>query len=189
MISIYHPKFMCWEWDEYIDGKSAIVTDCACFVEKFLEEGVNDGVIEGVVREGNKRLPFMVDSVNYRFCYFDPLMEYKRAYNNGKDVYFKLFESDDWFLIDKDDFAWSDNYEYIIREKSHKITERQLAMWLASGKGEYKIKNNNSNFVRQYYWYSEEHGDEKVANILVRRWSDSKWSEPTVEYCFPEVTA
>lgn len=186
MISIYHPKFMHWEWDEFLDGKSAIVTDNACFVEEFLDEGVNNGVIEGVVREGNNCNPFKVDGIKYRFCYFDPHLEYKRAYNEGKDVYFKLFENDDWFLIEKDNFAWGDNYQYEIRERSQRMTKRQLAMWLACGKGEYKVKNNGSLLVSQHYSYSEDRDDEEVADILVRRWSDSKWSEPTVEYCFPE---
>lgn len=60
-----------------------------------------------------------------------------------------------------------------------KVTNRELACWLAGGNGEAKIVNN----VFIHWTYGEIEADKNVEdNVSVRRWDDTEWHKPTREY-------
>jgi hypothetical protein len=64
-----------------------------------------------------------------------------------------------------------------------RATNRELARWLAQGKGEYtdpkaEFYNNFSSFS-----YEECNKDVEVyVNFKVRKWNDTEWHEPDVQY-------
>jgi hypothetical protein len=67
--------------------------------------------------------------------------------------------------------------------KPRRATNRELARWLAQGNGEYT--NPKSDYYNNYSSFSYEECDkdnEIYANFKVRKWSDTEWHEPTVEY-------
>jgi hypothetical protein len=67
--------------------------------------------------------------------------------------------------------------------KPRRATNRELARWLAQGNGEYT--NPKSDYYNNYSSFSYKECDkdnEIYANFKVRRWEDTEWHEPTVDY-------
>lgn len=74
----------------------------------------------------------------------------------------------------------------ILKEKEEKdrhITNKELAMWLAQGKGQ--VQDMRTGRISTNYYYFE-YDDSQVdyMNIAVRKWGDDKWNYPTYGYCF-----
>ena len=60
-----------------------------------------------------------------------------------------------------------------------KVTNRELACWLAGGNGEAKIVND----VFIHWTYGEIEADKNVEdNVSVRKLDDTEWHKPTREY-------
>lgn len=67
--------------------------------------------------------------------------------------------------------------------KPRRATNRELAKWLAQGKGEYT--NPKAEYYDNYssFSYKECNKDEEVyVNFKVRKWDDAEWHEPDVQY-------
>jgi hypothetical protein len=64
--------------------------------------------------------------------------------------------------------------------KPRRATNRELAKWLVTGIGEYR---NQIGLVSNYYTYDESETDMEVCSYFtVRKWDDTDWHEPTVDY-------
>lgn len=67
-------------------------------------------------------------------------------------------------------------------------TNRELAKWLAQGKGEWKYEHEpdsklESNFASINYLYEDSSACNFVSTkTKVRKWSDTEWHKPDVEY-------
>lgn len=62
-------------------------------------------------------------------------------------------------------------------------TNRELARWLAQGNGELADKTDNYNLAYTNYDYLIDRSEEFVSDsIEVRKWDDTEWHEPTVDY-------
>ena len=72
--------------------------------------------------------------------------------------------------------------------KPRRATNRELAKWLAQGNGEWKWGGSNSCFTNGYYYSctSDDANRPVSDDILVRKWDDTQWHEPTVDYLFGE---
>lgn len=69
--------------------------------------------------------------------------------------------------------------------KPRRATNRELSRWLAQGNGEFT--NPQADFYNNYasFSYEECNKDKEVyANFKVRKWSDTEWHEPDVDYLF-----
>lgn len=67
--------------------------------------------------------------------------------------------------------------------KPRRATNRELARWLIEGKAQ--IRHNDSDMVYVGWNYKEFEDDLPCSNnVLVRKWSDTEWHEPTVDYLF-----
>lgn len=79
----------------------------------------------------------------------------------------------------------------ILEEDEPLMTNRQLAEWLAKGKGEYTYETSSLAF--NYWQYSKGNEDNKSVGgyIFIRRWNDTEWSRPTKaiyeEDCIPNT--
>lgn len=60
-------------------------------------------------------------------------------------------------------------------------TNRELARWLAQGNGELNIHNTG---IHTYFNYTTENANSECKDVIfkVRKWSDSEWHNPDVEY-------
>lgn len=62
-----------------------------------------------------------------------------------------------------------------------RATNRELAKWLVQGNGQYK--KSGGEMLWTEHPYNIEYDDEECSNlILVRKWGDKEWHEPTREY-------
>ena len=69
--------------------------------------------------------------------------------------------------------------------KSRRATNRELARWLAQGDGEWKLEGpvSDEDQCSSDYVYFEKYENYKLdCDVLVRKWSDTEWHEPTVDY-------
>lgn len=66
-----------------------------------------------------------------------------------------------------------------ILEDEPLMTNRQLAEWLARGKGEYTLEKSLGTYSHYDYPRTKEHGS-VPDNILIRRWKDTNWMKPTM---------
>lgn len=78
------------------------------------------------------------------------------------------------------DVLWSHAYPIEWNKKPKKrMTNRELAMWLAKGNGQVKYATG---YVSAYHGYAEgiDH-EETQEEIKVRKWDSTEWVEPTVD--------
>lgn len=61
-------------------------------------------------------------------------------------------------------------------------TNRELAKWLAQGNGEWCNCIGDSSRAAIEWWYDQGHSETKANNVFVRKWDDTEWHEPTVDY-------
>jgi hypothetical protein len=77
-------------------------------------------------------------------------------------------------------------YEYCaeIPEKSAPriATNRELAKWLAQGKGEWCNCIGDNQRAAIEWWYDQGYSEKAAKNVFVRKWSDTEWHAPDVEY-------
>lgn len=66
--------------------------------------------------------------------------------------------------------------------KSRRATNRELSKWLAKGHGEYTNTLCCSTSYITYEYFLDSAESEVSENILVRKWDDVDWHEPTVDY-------
>lgn len=73
--------------------------------------------------------------------------------------------------------------------KPRRATNRELSRWLAQGNGEVCNEADDSVMTTYSYEYDVDNpqkydNDEVWDALYVRKWSDTEWHEPTVEYLF-----
>lgn len=66
--------------------------------------------------------------------------------------------------------------------KPRRVTNRELSKWLAKGHGEYTNTVCCSTSYITYEYFLDSAESEVSENILVRKWNDVDWHEPTVDY-------
>ena len=70
------------------------------------------------------------------------------------------------------------------------ITNKELAEWVASGKGAWMHEPSHSGTVYTTYWYDPAKADwpicinEEGQRIVVRKFGDTEWHSPIPSYCF-----
>ena len=75
---------------------------------------------------------------------------------------------------------WQHCAEIPEESKPRRATNRELSNWLVVGKGEYR---NQIGLVSNYYTYDESETNMEVcSHFKVRKWIDTEWHEPTVDY-------
>lgn len=88
--------------------------------------------------------------------------------------------SDDILFI-TDHSVWTHGAEIPEEPKPRRATNRELAEWLAKGNGQ---KSGNKGIVACIsYSYGHLADDCEIdKNVVVRKWGDCLWHEPTVDY-------
>lgn len=67
-------------------------------------------------------------------------------------------------------------------EKNRYLTNKELAMWLSKGNGQFI--NKRTGIIGCNHVYNTDDNMELDYNFMVRRWGDKKWYDPTYNYCF-----
>ena len=66
--------------------------------------------------------------------------------------------------------------------KPRRATNRELSKWLSKGHGEYTNTVCCTTSYTTYEYFLDSAESEVSENILVRKWDDADWHEPTVDY-------
>jgi hypothetical protein len=125
--------------------------------------------------------PFQSNDDGWKFFYYDPHLEVKRAYLKGKTIQRKTPEG---IWVDCIfNCSWETDVEYRIKPEAETKTEtpmtnREVAEWLAKGNGEILSLSNMRNHILNY----SELAEKLLCEHLIRKWSDSEWHKPTKEY-------
>lgn len=71
-----------------------------------------------------------------------------------------------------------------IPEKSElrRVTNRELAKWLAQGNGEWCNIRTSTSICSNYSYCYNDSNNLLTDTIRVRKWDDTEWHEPTVDY-------
>lgn len=81
-------------------------------------------------------------------------------------------------------YRWLHCAEIPEEPKPGRVTSRELAKWLAQGNGEWCMKNGTGQIgANTNYGYGIYEENQNVTDgVLVRKWEDTEWHEPTVDY-------
>ena len=125
--------------------------------------------------------PFQSNRDDWKFFYYDPNLECKRAfYLENKKIQRKDI-SGDW--VDDLEPKWYSNYGYRIKpetkeETETRLTNRQVAEWLAKGNGEILSWGN----MRSQFLNYSELAEKLLCECKIRKWNDTEWHVATKDY-------
>lgn len=93
-------------------------------------------------------------------------------------------------VVATDETFWQSCFRIPDPPKPRRATNRELARWLAQGNGERILERTAG--MAEHYWNYEDGCEDEPANgydssdneLKVRKWSDTEWHEPTVDYLF-----
>lgn len=119
-MELFDKKFVYLEWDDKLKGKKVFIGDTL----PQLRVSVNGHCdsLQGMSKNisDDSFYPFISPcGTRYAMVYYDPLYEYKQAYNQGKkvEVYGFVGISRAWIEV-KDDWKWEENYEYRVKPET-----------------------------------------------------------------------
>jgi len=107
-----------------------------------------------------------------------------QAYIDGKKIQIADKGCKDWEnYIGEPLWDW-DTFDYRIKpeEKPKKMTNRQLAEWLAKGNGEHSYGEGKDDPAFTYWSYDQEEMNLPIEEeVVIRPWGSDEWIEPTVD--------
>lgn len=68
--------------------------------------------------------------------------------------------------------------------KPRRATNKEVSKWLAQGNGqcEFHTCDNSRGPIKTYWEYIGPDNNAVVSGVYVRKWGDTEWQEPTVDY-------
>ena len=116
MEQLYNKKYVYFEWDDELEGKEGFFNDSINTLKEIVED--NRTSHHGkIIKNSDPNCPYPFKIKNdsgycnsaYKFCYYDPDYEVKKAFMDGETIQAR-FKSDDghyceWFDINKDTFS------------------------------------------------------------------------------------
>lgn len=181
-MSKFNKKYVHFMWSDELEGKKVFYADDITT----LIMDVADGNDMDIVKKGEFTCaPFEVNRDCWKFVYFDPYYELKRAHEQGKILQVKNDFTGEWVDKNVDDIYWgfADQYEIRIKpEESKPVTNRELARWLAQGNGEYYEDDCDGWESHRCIEYQYEQDNLPVSKVMVRKWEDEEWHLPTRAY-------
>lgn len=68
--------------------------------------------------------------------------------------------------------------------KPRRATNRELARWLAQGNGEWVVSRSSDAISSDFLYHGIDSEKPVDDTIVVRKWSDTEWNEPMVDFLF-----
>ena len=99
---------------------------------------------------------------------------------NELEVYAVTSRKD--FPVICENASWRHCAEIPEVHESKLVTYRELARWLAKGNGEVKNSGTICPNWNYYDYYDDEENKPVKDSLLVRKWDDTEWHKPTIEY-------
>lgn len=180
----FDKKYVHFMWTDILKGKKVFYGDYIGNLKSSVEEH-DLSFVGTVIDTYNENYPFYMKEKEdyYSFCYYDPYYELKLAYEQGKVIQHFKTCAKVWIDVTSE-LGWTDNPEnYRIKpEESKPVTNRELARWLAQGNGEYYEYDCDGWESHRCLEYQYEQDNLPVSNVMVRKWEDEEWHQPTRDY-------
>lgn len=86
-MELYNKEFVYFDWDDKLDGKQVMVSDDIYKLKRYVNgEEINTYEVS---KSSDDKYPFRISGTAFRFCYYDPHYEFRKAYLEGKQLQFK----------------------------------------------------------------------------------------------------
>lgn len=121
--------------------------------------------------------PQIVDPPKEMLVWSDDMVKMNKE--PQKETVYAVVKLGTHFVAITSSYQWGYCAEIPEEPKPRRATNRELAKWLAQGKGE---QNEEDWVVTAYAYKSYEANVEVSDKIKVRKWDDTDWHEPTVDY-------
>lgn len=127
-MELFNEKYVHFIWNDELEGKKGFFADDVDDLYNRVKSNFA-GYYNTV--SGSERIayPFKMNGVPYRFFYYDPFYEIKKAYIEGKQIQYKFNDEPKWYDINDADMAdiesaglsWfdDDECEYRIKPENH----------------------------------------------------------------------
>ena len=115
MMGLFDKKFVHFMWDDELKGKKCFIADEIDDLRGIVENGAEFD-LRIVLSSGNESAPFQPAKGVYawRFAYYDPNYEVKKAYNKGKRIQVTPKGTDKWVDLHCKP-TWDVNLEYRVK--------------------------------------------------------------------------
>lgn len=180
----FEKEFVRFMPDDELKGKKVIYADDTITLQarvlKYVSgNGEHFFAIVTDVRE--EELPFGVNGNIWRFVYYDPYLELKKAHKQGKVI--ELYNESDyeWFPLEEEPDWYFDPSHYRIA-KEPLITNKEFARWAGSNLGQWKYEEQVTVHAGCFYYVLSIEDEPIMPDILVRKWDDTEWVKPTRAY-------
>lgn len=112
--------------------------------------------------------------------YTAEMIKVMQAFQEGKEIETRIravphyTDPQPWFSANTPAWDWA-HQEYRVKQTA-RMTYRELAEWLAKGKGQWKFKDGSSTHIT----YPQELDDGEVpSTYTIRHWNSDGWVTPT----------
>lgn len=176
-MELFDKKFVHFMWEDELRGKDCIIDDNIDGLKSHVNDYSDDHTTR-VIDSENTVFPFHEpDGNDWRFCYYDPNYECKRAFAEGKTIQFKNYY-DIWEDLIPEYNDWNEDTEYRIKpDEPRRMTNRELARWLAKGNGQVRLRSGD---IRTSLIYTKD--DSYVSDgMMIRGWDEEEWHEPVIK--------
>ena len=117
--------------------------------------------------------------VGKKYWYSDSIVLLKKHVENNNSSFVGEFDSvKSSYYFMTNGISWNFLYPYEEPPKQ-RMTNRQLAEWLAKGNGEYRHVDDS--YTYSYYVYDNRYANNEVYDRVIRPWDSEEWVEPTVD--------
>lgn len=178
----FDAKFVHFMWKDELYGEKAFFSNDIDQLKHYVE--FNDTDRMGSVQYSfEKSNPFKMDESgkHFKFVYFDPHYELKRAFEKGEKIEVDFFNNGKWTVITNP--TWDNEPErYRIKKnedyreekpKTKLVTNRAFSQWLILGNGEYLTPDCE---VSTFWTYDRGAENEYVdSSVLIRKWDSNEW--------------
>lgn len=161
----FEDKYVHFRWTNELEGKM-------CFVADDLEE-LHIEFIQGlrgrcaVTRHESEAYPFETEHNCYRFCYYDPNLECKIAFEEGKKIQFKSLVDGTWCDCSnmKDSDSWDDQFEYRVKPTKLEWQDLKIGDVIETFEGPHRMAmvteidfdgDGGYHIYAADYWYTDE---------------------------------
>lgn len=120
-MTLFDKRFVHFMWNDELEGKTGIMSnDIKC-----LHDYVNNNktCTELIEHSGDESQPFKTtDGIKFRFAYYDPNYEVKKAFNEGKKIQYKALVTGRWCDFDHKlgPCLWNDTTKYRVKPEEKK---------------------------------------------------------------------
>ena len=117
MAELFNEKYVHFMWHDELEGKKVFTANDMENLIKGVNSNASRHEVSHTISNSNTseydlQVPFRSDTMLvYQFVYYDPLYEYKKAYNEGKTVQIKDHIHNDWVDIKYENVLWGETAE------------------------------------------------------------------------------